>query len=92
MNLKKIYDIKREFATRSDINDLTDMIKTNDPTLNVETGSDRSIIINTENGLDSVTESVDKSIVAWAGYEIPFPINLIYNLLPLSNSSCLLKI
>lgn len=92
MNLKRIYDIKREFASRSDIKDLSDMIQTSNPSLNTETGSDRSIIINTENGLDSIIESVDKSIAVWAGCEIPFPVNLIYNLFPLSESSCLLKI
>lgn len=90
--LKEAYDIKKDLIINSDINELGDILKDNSSIDIINVNPDNTIYIESNSGLDSIKETLELGIIKLINHKIGVPIDMIYNILYLTNNSCILKI
>ena len=91
--LKEAYDVKKQLvATTNSINELGELLKNNSNIPNIDINSDNTMYLESNCGIDSIKDTLDTNIAAWINRNIEFPISMIYNVLPLSNESCIVRI
>lgn len=88
--LKEAYDIKQQLVT-SDINELGTILKENSSIDTINVNPDNTIYLESNCGLDSISNELEIGVVKWVKQNIAFP-NLICNVLPLSNKACIVRI
>lgn len=88
--LKEAYDIKKRLVT-SDINELGNILKEDSNIETIDINSDNTIYLESNCGMDSIKNDVDEGIIKWIKQTIALP-DLICNVLPLSNNSCIIRI
>jgi hypothetical protein len=89
--LKEAYDIKKELVN-SDISELSNILKEYTDINTINVNPDNTIYLESNCGMDSIKNSLNSGVVRWINKTINIPINIIYNTLPLSNNSCILRI
>lgn len=89
--LREIYDTKKQLIT-NDITELGIILKENSNINIVDINPDNTIYLESNCGVDSIRNILDSDIIKWINYNIEAPINMIYNTLPLSNTSCIIRI
>ena len=90
MTLKEIYDIKVAMASNKDLSSLQALLDSEG--VLTQLNNDRTIRIESSEGLDSIINSVDSCIPKWYADPIPTPVSLVYNILPLNREMCLLRL
>jgi hypothetical protein len=91
---KEIYDNKMQIAYREDFDNFIDIMKNNDPEINMSENFDRTMLVefNNSNVKERFQETLCKSLKTWLESEITCPIQYIYNLMPLNNTQFILRI
>ena len=95
--LKEAYDIKKELISK-DIAELGEIIKDNTNINTVNINPDNTIYLESECGIDSIRNSLDLDVIKWIngtikiGGVINAPINMVYNTLPLTSNTCIIRI
>ena len=89
--LKEVYDIKKHLIT-IDINELGNILEENSNIEIVNINPDNTIYLESNCGMDSIKDCLETGIMKWVNLNIGFPINMIYNTLPISNNSCIIRI
>ena len=89
--LKEAYDIKKQMVT-SDINELGNILKENSNIETINVNPDNTIYLESNCGIDSIKDCLESGIMKWVNLNIGAPINMIYNTLPISNNSCIVRI
>lgn len=89
--LKEAYDIKKQLVT-SDISELGNILKENSNIETISVNSDNTIYLESNCGIDSIKSNLELGIIRWVNRNIEAPINMIYNALPISGNSCIVRI
>ena len=88
--LKEIYEIKKQLVNE-DITKLGDILKENSNINTIDVNSDNTIYLESNCGLDSIKDVFESEVrCGFKMFEAPF--NRIYNILPISNNSCIIRI
>jgi translation initiation factor 2 alpha subunit (eIF-2alpha) len=90
--LREVYDIKKDIIVSGSINDIGDILKQNPNINNVHVNSDNTIYVESNEGVDSIKESVELSMLEWINKNINYPVSMILNTLPLTRNSCMVKV
>lgn len=88
--LKEAYNIKKQLVTK-DINELGDIIRTNS-NIDINVNSDNTMYLESNCGIDFIKNNLDVGIMRWLNKNIESPINIVFNTLPISCNSCIVKI
>ena len=88
--LKEAYDIKKQLIN-NDINELGSILKENYNIETININPDNTRYLESNCGMDSINNDLESGIVKWIKQSIALP-DLICNVLPLSNNSCIVKI
>lgn len=86
--LKEVYNIKKQLVNR-DINELGDIIKVNSNIDTIIINPDNTIYLESNCGLDSIKNSLELGVKEWINNPLS---NMILNILPLYNNSCIVRI
>ena len=90
--LKKAYDLKKQLVT-SNMNELGDILKENSNIETINVNPDNTIYLESDCGVDSIKNNLDEGIKKWLWTDDHSIIRkLIFNALPLSDNSCIIKI
>lgn len=89
--LKQVYNIKKELVT-TDINELGNILKENSNIETINVNPDNTIYLESNCGIDSIINSLELSVIRLINISIEAPVNMIYNTLPISNNSCIIRI
>lgn len=89
--LKEAYIIKKHLSI-SNISELGDILKNHSNLNTIDINPDNTIYVESDCGMDSIKNSVDEGMVEWVKRNVKCPINMIYNTLPISSNSCIVKI
>ena len=89
--LKKAYDFKKQL-TGNNINELGNLLKNEDNVETIDINTDNTIYLTSNCGIDVITRSIEDGIAKWLNQNTEVPINMICNILPISNNSCIIKI
>ena len=93
--LIKIYDNKALLGSRDDFENLINLIKNNDPTVDDITDNyDRTLLVkfNTPYNREQFERTLCHSVQSWLNTDITVPTKYIYNMLPLTQSQFILRI
>lgn len=90
--LREVYDIKKDIIVSGSMNDIGDILKQNPNINNVHVNSDNTIYVESNEGVDSIKESVELSMLEWINKNINYPVSMILNTLPLTRNSCMVKV
>lgn len=91
MNFKNISDARISMLNNNPEN-LKNIISKLDPNLEVINNNDRTIFVKGYNDINSGTVIFDNAINELAGNNLNCNPAMVYNVFPLSNDSCLIKI
>ena len=89
--LKEAYNIKKQLIS-SDINELGDILKENSNIETIDVNSDNTIYLESNCGIDSIRDSLDESIKKWIYVDQKIMRSIIFNTLPITNNSCIVRI
>ena len=90
--LKEAYEIKKQLVT-SDMNKLGNILKEDSNIETVDVNSDNTIYVESNCGIDSIKNSLDKGITRILCIdEYNIIRKFIFNALPLSGNSCIIRI
>ena len=89
--LKEAYDIKKQLVT-SNINELGDILKEYSSIETINVNSDNTIYLESNCGMDSIKNNLELGVIKWVNKNIESPISMIYNTLPITNNSCIVRI
>jgi hypothetical protein len=91
--LKEAYNIKKEIL--KDITNLSvfgDCLKENSNLKTIDINPDNTIYLESECGVDSIKHDLDEGIKKWLQFDEYYKRNIIFNVLPLTNNSCIVRI
>ena len=89
--LKEAYTIKEQLIV-CNINELGDILKENSNIETININPDNTIYLESNCGIDSIKNNIEIGIMKWVNQNIEVPISMIYNALPISNNSCIVRI
>jgi hypothetical protein len=89
--LKEVYNIKKQLIT-TDINELGDILKENSNIDTININTDNTIYLESNCGMDSIKDILNLNIIKWANCNIEAPVSMLYNALPITNNSCIVRI
>ena len=89
--LKEVYDIKRQLVS-DDINKLGNILKENSNIDTIDVNPDNTIYLESKCGIDFIKDNLDEGIKKWLLIEQQFMRNMVFNTLPISNNSCIVRI
>lgn len=89
--LKEAYEIKKQLVI-SDINELGTILKENSNIDTINVNSDNTIYLESNCGMDSIKNSLELGIIRWVNISMEAPITMIYNTLPITCNSCIVRI
>lgn len=88
--IKDAYDIKKQLIDK-DINELGNILKKISNIETIDVNPDNTIYLESNCGVDSIKDSINEGIKRWVNINESIMYNMIFNTLPLSNNSCILK-
>ena len=88
--LKNIYNIKKQFT--NNIYTIGDILKSINSIQRVDIHPDNTIYLESNCGMDSIKENVNESIKNLIGSDQHIIYEAVFNTLPLSNNSCIIRI
>lgn len=88
--LKEVYDIKKQLVNK-DINELGNIIKENSNIETININPDNTMYLESNCGLDSIRNSLETGVKEWLNTPL-YCTNMILNVLPLYNNSCIVRI
>jgi len=88
--LKEAYDIRKELISK-DITKLGNILKKNNNIETININPDNTIYLESECGIDSIKNTLDLSVQKLVNRKINAPINMVYNTLPLTNNTCIIR-
>lgn len=89
--LKEAYELKKQLIYK-DINELGDILKENSNIETININSDNTIYLESNCGIDSIKDNLDEGIKKWIWVDQKIMRSIIFNTLPISNNSCIVKI
>lgn len=89
--LKEAYNIKKQLIT-TDITELGDILKEDSNIETINVNSDNTLYLESNCGTDSIKNILDTGVIKWVNKNIEIPISMIYNMLPISNNSYIIRI
>ena len=89
--LKNVYDIKRQLVV-TDINGLGNILKECIDIRTINVNSDNTIYVESNCGIDSIRNSLDEGIKRFVNVNESIMCSMIFNTLPISNNSCIIRI
>ena len=89
--LKEAYELKKQLVT-SDINELGNILKEDSNIETIDVNSDNTIYLESNCGIDFIKDKLDAGIKKWLLNDQQIMYSIIYNTLPISNNSCIVKI
>lgn len=90
-NLKKAYEFKKELVTK-DISELGNILKQDSKIDTIDINSDNTIYLESDCGIDSIRNNLNKGIEKLISVDDKLLCSVIYNILPISNNSCIVRI
>lgn len=89
--LKQAYETRRDLLSNNNISNLEEILK-NDPNIvSTNVYKDNTMYIESNN-LDSLINSVEDGVLKWLQQNIAYPIEMAYNILPITQKACIFKI
>lgn len=86
--LMEAYNTKRQFVENDNIKDIAETIKNTD--ISVFLNSDNTIHLESTRGIDYIRKVVNIEVDKWLNAK--YPTNIVFNTLPLTEDTCILKI
>ena len=90
-NLKKAYELKKELVTK-DISELGNILKQDSKIDTIDINSDNTIYLESNCGIDSIKNNLNEGIDKWVNVDNTLIRDIICNILPISSSSCIVRI
>ncbi len=92
--VKEIYKNKAIIGQRDDFNNLIQKINKEEPELNMVDNYDRTILLSYKNKetIERFQDVFSKVLNSWLEEDVTCPIQYTYNILPLNQNQCLLRI
>ena len=88
--LKEAYNIKKQLVN-NDISELGNILKENSNIETINVNSDNTIYLESNCGIDSIKNDLDEGIKRWIWVDNKVIRSIIFNTLPISNNSCIIK-
>lgn len=88
--LREVYEIKKQLVV-SDINVLSNILKENSTIEVINVNPDNTMYLESTCGIDSINNDLETGIIKWIKQTVALP-DMICNVLPLSNNSCIVRI
>ena len=90
-NLKKAYELKKELVAK-DISELGNILKQDSKIDTIDINSDNTIYLESNCGIDSIKNNLNEGINKWVNVDNTLIRDIICNILPISSSSCIVRI
>ena len=90
-HLKEAYDIKKELVTK-DITELGNILKEDSTIETININPDNTLYLESSCGMESIKSNLECGVKRFINRNINAPYNMIYNTLPITNNSCIIRI
>ena len=90
--LHEAYDTKKTLYNNNSINDFGEILRNNSEIDTVNINPDNTIYIESKCKIDSMIPFFELSIMKVLNNNVSFPINMIFNTLPINDNICILHI